>query len=546
MNQFLDRCRRFLGRAHKPMVAVVGGTVVLFGIAMIVLPGPAFIVIPLGLTILATEFLLARRWLKRARNLLPKGGKPQPTAPTAGKIWHQLPAAEVAQALGVNPATGLAADEVRRRQQESGPNRVTARRGTPMWLRFLQQFNQPLVWILLVAVGVTASLGEWVDSAVIFGVVLVNAIAGFLQETKAEKAIAALAEMVATDANVRRDGQKHRVPSAELVLGDVVLLQPGDRVPADLRLFHVRNLHADESALTGESLPVAKHPNSLPADTILAERKNLAHTGALVTRGEAEGVVWAIGDQTEAGRIAGLIAGAVELSTPLTKKIAQFSRLVLWVILGLAAATFALGVVRGEKPVEMFMAAVALAVGAIPEGLPAAVTIVLAIGVSRLAKRQAIIRKLPAVETLGGTTVICSDKTGTLTENQMTVQEIYAGGKLYTVTGTGYEPTGELRLGDAVVKVAEHAALAECLRAGVLCNDSVLAREEDGRPKVLGDPTEAALLVAGTKGGLPHADTHRASPRLGDGDTRCWGHSLRWRILNEQKTKTPGRHHHGQ
>ncbi len=324
----------------------------------------------------------------------------------------------------------------------------------------------------------TALLGEWVDSGVIFGVVLINAIVGFLQESKAEKSIDALSRMVTTEATVRRDGRKQRIPSEDLVPGDVVLLQSGDRVPADLRLFHVRNLHVDESALTGESLPVAKHPDPLARDTILADRKNLAYAGTLVTSGQAESLVWGIGDQTETGRIAHLISNAVELSTPLTRKIARFSSLLLRVILALAAGTFALGISRGEKPEDMFMAAVALAVGAIPEGLPAAVTIVLAIGVSRMAKRRAIIRKLPAVETLGSTTVICSDKTGTLTENQMTVREILAGGKAYEVTGAGYDPAGELRFDGEVVNVPEHPALAECLLAGMLCNDSSLVRED--------------------------------------------------------------------
>lgn len=431
----------------------------------------------------------------------------------ATNAWHQLHIDEVVRLLESDLSTGLSAAEVHRRREEYGPNRLTARRGTPAWMKFLRQFNQPLVYILLLAVSVTAFLGEWVDSSVIFGVVLFNAVVGFLQETKAEKAIEALANMVATETTVRRDGLRLRVHSEQLVPGDIVLLQSGDRVPADLRLFHVHNLHVDESALTGESIPVAKHPDPLALDTILADRKNLAYTGTLTTRGQAEGVVWAIGDQTETGRIGRLIASAVELSTPLTKKIAQFAKLVLWVVMGLAGATFALGVARGEKPAEMFMAGVALAVGAIPEGLPAAVTIVLAIGVSRMAKRQAIIRQLPAVETLGSTTVICSDKTGTLTENQMTVQKIFAGEKLYTVTGTGYEPKGDLRLDGAVVVVREHPALAECLRAGVLCNESLLV-SADGRLKVLGDPTEAALLVAAEKGGLIHADTHRASPRV--------------------------------
>ena len=360
---------------------------------------------------------------------------------------------------------------------------------------------------------VTALLGEWVDASVIFAVVFLNAVVGYLQEAKAEKAIEALAQMVVTEATVRRDGRKQRVPSEELVPGDVVLLQSGDKVPADLRLFHVRNLQVDESALTGESVPVEKHGDALALDTILAERSNLAFAGTLVTYGQAEGVVWAIGDQTEMGRIAWLISEAADLSTPLTRKIAHFSKLLLWAILALAAVTFALGIWRGEKPVEMFMAAVALAVGAIPEGLPAAVTITLAIGVSRMARRRAIIRKLPAVETLGSTTVICSDKTGTLTENQMTVQAIYAGGKLYEVTGSGYEPHGEILAADGQpVDPAPRAALTECLRAGLLCNDSQLVREEERRA-VQGDPTEAALIVAAEKAGLAHAETqHVAAP----------------------------------
>lgn len=498
------------------MIAVVGGGVLFVGVAMLVLPGPAILVIPLGLAILGTEFFWARRWLQRAKELFAtKQPRVTPVTPGPGseRFWHHWSAEAVAKLLDVKTSTGLSAEEVTRRRKTSGPNHVTARRGTPPWVKFLRQFNQPLVYILLAAVGVTAFLGEWLDSTVIFGVVFINASVGFLQEAKAENAIAALAKMVATETTVRRDGRTLRIPSEELVPGDVVLLHSGDRVPADLRLFHVRNLHADESALTGESLPVAKYPDALPLDTVLAERKNLVFAGALITSGQAEGVVWAIGDQTETGRIGKLIAGAVELSTPLTKKIAQFSQRVLWVILVLAAGTFAIGVARGEKPVEMFTAAVALGVGAIPEGLPAAVTIVLAIGVSRLAKRKAIIRKLPAVETLGSTTVICSDKTGTLTENQMTVQEIFAGGKFYTVTGTGYEPKGELRLDGVAVKLPEHPTLAECLRAGVLCNDSHLMRE-DGRSKVQGDPTEAALLVAAAKGGMIHADTQRASPRV--------------------------------
>ena len=292
----------------------------------------------------------------------------------------------------------------------------------------------------------TAWLGEWIDSSVIFGVVFINAIVGYVQESKAEHAIEALSRLVLTETTVRREGQRRRIPSEQLVPGDVVLIHSGDRVPADLRLTSVRSLQIDESALTGESVPVHKHCNPLALETVLADRRNLAFAGTLATFGKGEGVVWATGDKTETGRIAWLISKTVSLETPLTRKIAAFSQVLLSLILGLAAVTFAVGLWRGERPVEVFMAAVALAVGAIPEGLPAAVTVVLAIGVGRMAARRAIIRNLPAVETLGSTTVICSDKTGTLTENEMTVQEIFAGGKVFSVTGAGYEPRGELTL----------------------------------------------------------------------------------------------------
>jgi Ca2+-transporting ATPase len=437
-----------------------------------------------------------------------------PASNVSSNHWHHLQAEEVVRLLEVDLKAGLPDAEVKRRLGKFGPNVVRPRRGAPGWIKLLQQFHQPLVYILLLAGAVTGFLGEWVDTSVILGVVLVNAIVGFLQETKAEKAIEALARMVVTETTVRRDGRQQRVRSESLVPGDVVLLRPGDRVPADLRLFHARGLQLDESALTGESVPVHKHTDLLALDTILADRKNLAFAGTLVTTGHGEGVVWATGDKTETGRIAWLIAEAVDLQTPLTRKIAQFSRLLLWVILGLAAVTFAVGVARGEQVVEMFMAAVALAVGAIPEGLPAAVTIVLAIGVARMAKRKAVIRKLPAVETLGSTTVICSDKTGTLTENQMTVREIFAGGIHYTVTGVGYEANGGIQPVGEAATFETNLALIECLRAGVLCNDSQLVRDERGGWKVQGDPTEAALLIVAEKGGLIQDDAHHAAPRV--------------------------------
>jgi Ca2+-transporting ATPase len=409
--------------------------------------------------------------------------------------------------------SGLSAAEAESRLKEYGPNKVTEKPGTPGWKRFLLQFHQPLIYILLVASGVTLALREVVDGSVIFGVVFILAVTGYLQETKAEDAIRALTKVLVAEATVRRDRRRQRVSSIELVPGDVVLLQSGDRVAADLRLVRVRSLEIDESMLTGESLPARKHVDSLALKTVLADRRNLAFAGTLVTRGEAEGVVWATGDQTETGRIARLISEVVELSTPLTRRVAQFSRILLWLILGLAAFAFAVGVWRGEKIVDMFVAAVALAVGAIPEGLPAAVTITLAIGVARMARRRAIIRKLPAVETLGSTTVICSDKTGTLTENQMTVQQIYAGGQLYEVTGIGYDPSGAIQADGKPVVPEKHPALIACLRAGLLCNDSVLIHD-NGKIRVEGDPTEAALIVAAEKAGLARADAHRELERL--------------------------------
>ena len=427
--------------------------------------------------------------------------------------WHQVHVGEIASLLETDLLNGLSTAEVQSRLKQYGANKVAEKGGIPPWKRFLQQFHQPLVYILLIASGVMVSLGEFVDGSVIFGVVFILGIIGYIQETKAEGAIRALSRMVVAEATVRRDGRKQRVRSIELVPGDIVLLRSGDRVAADLRLFRVRSLQIDESALTGESLPLHKHVDPLVFETVLADRKNLAFAGTLVTRGEADGVVWATGDQTEIGRIARLVSEAVDLSTPLTRKIAQFSRLLLWLILGLAAFAFTVGVWRSEKIVEMFMAAVALAVGAIPEGLPAAVTITLAVGVARMARRRAIIRKLPAVETLGSTTVICSDKTGTLTENAMTVQQIYAGGEFYGVTGTGYDPTGTIQQDEQPVSPDERPALLACLRAGLLCNDAVLVRK-DGRTRVEGDPTEAALIVAAEKAGLLHADAQREAERL--------------------------------
>ena len=430
-----------------------------------------------------------------------------------GKHWHHLPADEVIDLLEGDREKGLDLFEVGHRRKEFGPNAIAGNKGKGPLARFLLQFHQPLIYILLASGIVTALLREWVDAGVIFGVVLVNAFVGFLQESKAVKAIEALARTMTTETTVLRGGAKQRISSAEVVPGDVILLQSGDKVPADMRLFQSRDLRVDESALTGESVPADKDPDVLPHDTGLADRRNMAYASTLVTYGQGAGVVVSIGEKTEVGRISRLIASTESLETPLTRKIARFSHVLLYAILVLAAATFAAGLVRGESALDMFMAAVALAVGAIPEGLPAAVTITLAIGVARMARRRAVVRKLAAVETLGSTTVICSDKTGTLTENQMTVQEIAAGGERFEVTGAGYAPSGRILRQGVPAAASGNPALTECLKAGLLCNDSLLL-EEAGRFAVQGDPTEGALLVSAAKAGLDAAAARKESPRI--------------------------------
>ncbi|MEW8156122.1 MAG: cation-transporting P-type ATPase, partial [Candidatus Thiodiazotropha endolucinida] len=350
-------------------------------------------------------------------------------------------------------------------------------------------------------------------SGVIFGVVLVNAIVGFIQESKALKAIEALAKSMEGSATVVRAGKKTVVPSSDVVPGDLVLMQSGDKVPADLRLVHSRELQIDESTLTGESVPVQKRTEQLVQETVLADRHNMAYSSTLVTHGTGAGLVVATGDSTEIGHINALISSAEILATPLTRKITQFSGVLLWIILVLAGLTILAGWMHGGSLLETFMAAVALAVGAIPEGLPAAMTIMLAIGVGKMARRNAIIRRMPAVETLGSTTVICSDKTGTLTQNQMTVKEVCAGGGCYEFAGTGYAPEGNISLSDSVIDAKAHGVLIECLRAGLLCNDSRLIHNEN-KWGIEGDPTEAALVSAALKAGLTVESSEQEYPRI--------------------------------
>lgn len=418
-----------------------------------------------------------------------------------GKHWHHMQETEVVDLLGADSHRGLERFEVEQRRERFGDNEIPTTAANPAWKSFLLQFHQPLVYILLLAATVTLVFKDWVDASVIFGVVLINAIVGFLHETKAIRAMEALRRSLTTTAAVLRGGQWQQIPSSQLVTGDVVQVQSGDKVPADLRLLQVRNLQIAEAALTGESIPVEKQPAALAREAILAERSNMAWSGTLVTAGQAQGVVVATGGKTELGRISDLIAKSQPLETPLTRKIAQFSRVLMYAILAFAVLAFVVGIVRGESVVETFKVAVALAVGAIPEGLPAAVTILLAIGMHRMSGRNAIIRKLPAVETLGSTTVVCSDKTGTLTQNQMTVREIRAGNSTYKVTGEGYDPQGRIVYVETESPSANCPALQQTLLAGLLCNDARLVPAEIGFA-VEGDPTEAALLVSARKAGV--------------------------------------------
>jgi cation-transporting P-type ATPase F len=436
-----------------------------------------------------------------------------PTEIIQSSQWHYLSAQEVTRHLDTNLETGLTPAEAAKRREHFGANLLKSKPGKSLLVRFLLQFNQPLLYILLIAGAIKAILGQWVNAWVIWGVTLINAIIGFVQESKAENAIAALASSVQTNATILRNHQKIQVPSSELVPGDVVLLTSGDKVPADLRLMQVRNLQVNESALTGESIAIEKNTQPVNPDTPASERTNMAYAGSFVTFGTCLGVVVAIGDATETGRISQLIEQGTSLKTPLTRKFDKFSRTLLYVILGIAALTFAVGLGYGNSWVDMFEAAVAFAVSAIPEGLPAVVTVTLAIGVSRMARRHAIVRKLPAVETLGGATVICSDKTGTLTENQMTVQAIDAGGKHYTVAGVGYAPKGEILLDEKPIHLNSSRVLVECLIAGLLCNDSHLEKKDE-QWQVVGDPTEGALITVANKVGLTRSSLEQIMPRL--------------------------------
>ena len=359
------------------------------------------------------------------------------------QAWHALAVAEVLERLD-SRAEGLGAAESARRLAKHGPNVLPRGKVDGPFRIFLRQFNDPLIWVLLGSGVLAVLLGKATDSAAVFAVVVVNAVIGFLQEWRAGKALAALDGLVPDLATVVRDGTRLQVRAIDLVPGDVVALQSGDKVPADLRLLTLRNLQVTEAALTGESVPSVKDTDAVPEDSSLGDRHDMAYSGTLVASGAAEGVVVATGAATELGRISALLDSATETDSPLTISLARFGKTLTIAIVAVAAVLLAVGLLRGYPLADAVLAAVTLAVAAIPEGLPAIITITLAIGVQRMAKRRAVVRRLPSVETLGSTTVICSDKTGTLTRNEMTVTHLWTPSGTFELTGAGYAPEGSL------------------------------------------------------------------------------------------------------
>jgi magnesium-transporting ATPase (P-type) len=433
--------------------------------------------------------------------------------PTGEPAWHHLSAEEALSRLG-GSHEGLSLEEARDRLASHGPNRLPEAKPRGPLLRFLSQFHNVLIYVLIAAGAVTALLQHWLDTGVIFGVVLINAAIGFVQEGKAEDALKAIRGMLSQHAMAWRSGRLVSVDAVDLVPGDLVQLQSGDKVPADLRLIRVKGLQIEEAALTGESMPVDKGISALPPETPLADRRCMAYSGTLVTHGQGTGIVVATGASTEIGRISTLVANVQQLTTPLLRQMAQFGRWLTAAVLALATASFAFGVlVRDYTTAEMFLASVGLAVAAIPEGLPAIMTITLAVGVQRMAARNAIIRRLPAVETLGTIAVICSDKTGTLTRNAMTVAAIDTGERMLRVTGTGYDPHGALMQDGCAVRAQEDHQLSEALRAVVLCNDASLEQTSTESWRVHGDPMEGALLVVAVKAGLDLEAMGKRYPR---------------------------------
>lgn len=407
---------------------------------------------------------------------------------------------------------GLSPEEARARLLREGPNALPAKAVAPAWRRFVRHFNDVLIYILLAAALATTLMGHWTDTLVILAVAVINAAIGFFQENKAEKSLAALRGMLSSSAHVVRNGQKLEIDARELVPGDLVALRPGDKIPADVRLIDVHHLQVEESMLTGESLTVAKQVEAIDHEALLADRSNLGFSGTSVSAGNAKGVVIATGAHTELGKINRMIATVDESETPLLRQIAQLGKRIFQLILGMMAALFVIGFFWHDYRFgELLLSLISLAVASVPEGLPAIVSIILSLGVQRMARNQAIIRKLPTVETLGAMSVICSDKTGTLTLNEMTVKNVLTADNRFAVEGQSYEPRGRITLAGATEALQWHAhpALAAFVRAVDLCNDSSLQCDDDGRWSVVGGPTEGALKVLARKAALPPVDVER-------------------------------------
>ena len=433
---------------------------------------------------------------------------------TQDTAWHGMSAEEALARVGSTPR-GLQAQEAARRLAADGPNElIEGQRIRPLQM-FLGQFKSLIIWILIVAGAVSAALGQGVDATAIFTIVLLNAAIGFYQEFSAEKSLAALKQMTAPQAKVLRDGTITSIPAANLVAGDFLSLAAGDIIAADARLLKVASLTCNEATLTGESETVTKHSSILKGDDIpLGERKNMVFMGTSIAAGTGQAVVVATAMHTELGRIASLLDEAGEEDkTPLQRKLDSFGQILVWAALGIVALLFGLGLLRGVKLLDLFMTSVGLAVAAVPEGLPAVVTVALSLGVLRMSHRRALVRKLAAVETLGSTGVICTDKTGTLTVGEMTVRTLYVAGRSYEVTGEGYAPHGEVRFEGQLAAAPHHVPLGELATALLACNHAHLI-ETDGDWTTIGDPTEGAMLAAGTKAGANREHIERQLPQL--------------------------------
>jgi Ca2+-transporting ATPase len=431
--------------------------------------------------------------------------------------WHSLTGDDTISKTG-SRVSGLTEEEAKERLELYGTNELTCKKKTPIIVVFLRQFLSPLIYVLLAA-GVISLVSQfftgeehYIDAIVIFGVIILNAVIGTFQESQAEKAMKALLEMAAPKAEVRRNGSIETIPAREIVPGDIVLFEAGDKVPADIRLLESVNLRVDESALTGESVPVEKHTAPLPEDAIIAEKVNMLFMSTIITGGRAAGVAVHTGMETEIGRIATGLEEVTQEDTPLQRNIKKLGRYLVFVFLGVSALLIVVGLIQGLNIFDLFLLAIAAAVASIPEGLPAVVTVVLAIGMRAMARRHSIIRKLVAVETLGSATVICSDKTGTLTLNQMTLRRLFTNDGYVEIGGEGYEPEGEFTRDGRPVDPAKDEQISLLLRAGALCNDASLT-QSNGKHGIFGDPTEGALVVAAAKAGLNKADLEKTYPR---------------------------------